>query len=241
MLGLAACAGRQEPPPVAQGDPRPMVAPTAPPPSPDFNVKVAKPLVVPAPPQLAALPEVPVPPPELTGMVPLVTPEVPRLVALPPVGAAPEPPQRGQPMARPAPSPEPAPAPTAPAAVPPPVVRPAPPPAALPAAGTATVAETRLLFRPGSAELPDGAPAALDQLAGLLTVADRQRLQLRAYASGSADAPVEARKLSLARALRVRDYLAGRGVDSVRVDLRPLGLGGGTSGPEDRVDLVPVN
>ncbi|MEI7608912.1 MAG: OmpA family protein, partial [Rhodospirillaceae bacterium] len=97
----------------------------------------------------------------------------------------------------------------------------------------------RLLFAPGSAELPAATSALLREIADALGREPAMRLKVLAYASGEADNPVPARRLSLQRALKVREALAGEGIASLRIDVLALGLGA-TAPPLDRVDLVPI-
>jgi outer membrane protein OmpA-like peptidoglycan-associated protein len=94
----------------------------------------------------------------------------------------------------------------------------------------------RVLFVVESDQLQDPAPGDLDGLAAKLKTND-QRLQIIAYASGSADQSSAARRLSLKRALTVREFLIERGVRSTRMDVRALGNQSG-EGPPDRVDIV---
>ena len=61
------------------------------------------------------------------------------------------------------------------------------------------------------------------------------RITLTAFADGKNLTARESRRLSLARALAVRDYLASKGISSSRVDVRALGVA--PDGLPDRVDL----
>lgn len=85
--------------------------------------------------------------------------------------------------------------------------------------------------------------ALLSGIAARMARDQNARLELRAYASGTEETRREARRLSLMRAINVREFLVGQGVRSTRIDVRALGSGveppsGRTS---DRVDLVLVN
>lgn len=64
-----------------------------------------------------------------------------------------------------------------------------------------------------------------------------QRLQIQAFASHNSNEESEARRISLARALAVRAFLLGNGIDPSRMDVRALGSNT-TSKMTDRVDLV---
>jgi hypothetical protein len=63
------------------------------------------------------------------------------------------------------------------------------------------------------------------------------RLQLKAYAGGTAETLSSARRLSLSRALSVRSFLIEQGIRSTRIDVRALGRAE-DSGPPERVDIV---
>ncbi len=95
-------------------------------------------------------------------------------------------------------------------------------------------------FAPGAADLEGDASRVLDTLAQSLKTAPHERIELVAYASGDTDQAIEARRVSLARAVAVRAYLIEHGVASSRIDVRALGnrvTGGGSA---DRVDLVTI-
>jgi len=97
-----------------------------------------------------------------------------------------------------------------------------------------------LAFARGSDQLSQETAKALDKLAGILQSHSGVRITLNAYAGTDGDmSPREARRLSLARALTVRDYLTGKGLPSGRIDVRALGANV-PSGDMDRVD-VKVN
>jgi outer membrane protein OmpA-like peptidoglycan-associated protein len=114
----------------------------------------------------------------------------------------------------------------------------APPPA--PAAAKAVEPKSgndlRLLFQSENDALSDDGKQVLDKIADKLKVNDA-RAQIIAYAAGTADQSSAARRLSLKRALSVREYLIAKGIRSQRMDLRALGNETG-EGPPDRVDIV---
>ncbi len=161
--------------------------------------------------------------------------------------APPPPPQVAATPPPPAPAPR-APAPrttaAAPAPEPAPQATPAPPAPAreqvaqLPAAGAALESgrALRIRFAANASKLPDSARADLKSLAGQLESDPGTRLQLLAYASGSAETASRARRTSLARALAVRSFLIDEGVRSTRIDVRALGTKA-AGGPADRVDV----
>ncbi len=108
-----------------------------------------------------------------------------------------------------------------------------------PPVDTTSMAQHRaILFAPGQT---DPMPAALNQLkamAGDLNVSltsAAARVQLLAYGGGRGDKSSDARRLSLKRALIVRQLLIDSGVPSERIDVRAMG--GAEGGPPDRVDI----
>ncbi len=112
--------------------------------------------------------------------------------------------------------------------------------AALPPADSiGTGGELRLLFAAESADLDDAAQAVLQDLADRMNEAPQSRIQLKAYAAGSAETASRARRLSLSRALSVRSFLIDEGIRSTRIDVRALGSGA-EDGPADRVDIAPA-
>ena len=97
-----------------------------------------------------------------------------------------------------------------------------------------------LRFAKGQTDVPADSRDLLGAIAAELAGNPRLRLQLAAHASASADDPVEARRLSLTRAVQLRSYLIDKGVASVRIDVRALGSRDLGDGPPDRVDLMLV-
>ena len=229
--------------PEAKPKAEPMVARAAPAP----KVAAPKPEVRPVagqPQQALAAPA-----PRVAVPAPVPTP-MPRVEAQPPVppprvAAAPR-------QERPAPVPPPAPRVAAPAQpqqevaavpepeAPPPAVAAAPAPqvAARPPAGLSSAGD-RIIFAEGSAKLPDDAKVVLQGVISRLSDDEESRIQLLAYAEGTAETASQARRLSLSRALAVRSYLIEQGVRSTRMDVRALG-NNFEDGPADRVDLVLV-
>ena len=66
--------------------------------------------------------------------------------------------------------------------------------------------------------------------------AGASRIQLEAYGGAPGDKSSDARRLSLKRALAVRQLLIDNGVPSNRIDVRAMG-GVDDKGPADRVDV----
>jgi outer membrane protein OmpA-like peptidoglycan-associated protein len=119
-----------------------------------------------------------------------------------------------------------------------PPLAPPPPAGAIPAA-LPPLSVDSLSFPAGSSLLPDAAEASLKTLAERMRAQPTSRLQLRAYAMGDVDSERQARQLSLARALAVRERLTALGVRSTRIDVRPLGIAAPPNNPDvrDRVDV----
>lgn len=128
-----------------------------------------------------------------------------------------------------------------------------PPPAAAPTAKAARVATlesgeadtadlTKRSSIPFSSGAEEPAPSALDtvrSLAGSLNAAlssGSARIQLEAYGGKPGDKSSDARRLSLKRALIVRQLLIDDGIPSERIDVRAMG-GASDGGPADRVDI----
>ena len=92
-------------------------------------------------------------------------------------------------------------------------------------------------FTHGSENIGNDILPTLDKLAGVLKAHSDVRVTLTAYAGLDATtAPRDARRLSLGRALAIRDYLTAKGIASGRIDVRALGANVVT-GEADRVDI----
>jgi outer membrane protein OmpA-like peptidoglycan-associated protein len=96
-----------------------------------------------------------------------------------------------------------------------------------------------VLFTRGSGNIDEKVVTTLDRLSGVLDSNPDVRVTLTAYADNTGSTPRDARRLSLTRALAVRDYLASKGIQDSRVDVRAEGANT-TAGYLDRVD-VKVN
>ena len=95
-------------------------------------------------------------------------------------------------------------------------------------------------FTPGATDLPQSSKATLDTVAAKLLANDALRVQLIAHATGSSDQAMEARRVSLARAVAVRAYLIDKGVRSLRMDVRALGNRADDGPTSDQVDLLLI-
>lgn len=97
-----------------------------------------------------------------------------------------------------------------------------------------------IYFERASDRLDDEGVIIAERLARILKNNATARITLTAYSdAGGLISPRKARKLSLKRALSVRDFLAVKGIPNTRVDVRPKGANV-PSGDMDRVD-VKVN
>jgi len=95
-----------------------------------------------------------------------------------------------------------------------------------------------ILFTRGSGTIDSQVITTLDKLSAVLTANPDVRITLIAYADSESSTPRDARRLSLTRALAVRDYLGNKGISDSRIDVRAEGAN--TTGYVDRVD-VKVN
>lgn len=213
---------------------KPAVAPLAPP------IQAPAPAVVPpqqarqeAPPAPVALPSQPV----LATAPPVVMPApgVAALTATPASATAPSPiapavSTAAVTVASAAP-PSPTLAPTTPVA----------PPVQMAAATSVGSPASAVKFKPGATELGSGAQPVLDSIANRLLANENLRVQLISHATGGADDAMEARRVSLARAVAVRAYLIDKGVRSLRIDVRALGNRSNEGSVADQVDLLVVS
>lgn len=92
-------------------------------------------------------------------------------------------------------------------------------------------------FAHGSENIDNDAIAKLNKLINILQAHGNVRITLTAYAGiDSGTSPRDARRLSLTRALAIRDYLTSKNISSGRIDVRALGANV-PSGDADRVDI----
>lgn len=96
-----------------------------------------------------------------------------------------------------------------------------------------------ILFAPQAADPAQSALGAIKFLAGDLNAAMTSasaRVQIQAFGGNRGDKGSDARRLSLKRALAIRQVLIDDGVPAERIDVRAMG-GADDSGPADRVDV----
>ncbi len=93
-------------------------------------------------------------------------------------------------------------------------------------------------FRKDATDLVPAAMTGIRQLAGNLNLAldqGAQRVQLEAFGGAPNDKGSDARRLSLKRALTIRQLLIDAGVPAGKIDVRAMG--GAADGAPDRVDV----
>jgi len=197
---------------------------------------VPMPAPMPKPPQSSDIPPPVLSPQPAREVVPMAPP------VAPPSPAAAKPPSVALATAASPPAAQPSPvvvASTPPGAAPATVAAPAPP-VQMAAATTVGAGLSAVKFGPGATELPPGPQPALDAVAARLLGNDNLRVQVIAHATGGADDSMEARRVSLARAVAVRAYLIDKGVRSLRIDVRALGNRADDGPAADQVDLMVV-
>jgi outer membrane protein OmpA-like peptidoglycan-associated protein len=94
---------------------------------------------------------------------------------------------------------------------------------------------SRVRFLTGKTEITEQAQVLLDDLAARL-MQSTVRVRLAAFSGRAGDLSSEARRLSLTRALAIRNYLSAKGITPDRVDV--LAFGGAADGVTDRVDVL---
>jgi outer membrane protein OmpA-like peptidoglycan-associated protein len=115
----------------------------------------------------------------------------------------------------------------------------APSPSSAPTAEPGLTKRSVILFAKDAADPAEGALKSIGFLASDLNAAmtgPSSRVELQAYGGAHGDKGSDARRLSLKRALAIRQILIGDGVSPDRIDVRAMG-GTDDSGPGDRVDV----
>jgi outer membrane protein OmpA-like peptidoglycan-associated protein len=108
-----------------------------------------------------------------------------------------------------------------------------------PAAEAGLTKRSVILFAKDAADPASGALGSIKFLAGDLNAAmtrSASRIELQAFGGNKGDKGSDARRLSLKRALAIRQVLIDDGVSPDRIDVRAMG-GSDDSGPADRVDV----
>jgi outer membrane protein OmpA-like peptidoglycan-associated protein len=177
------------------------------------------------------------PPPEsAASLIQTAPPPKPKPVPKPapqkPVTVAKQTPPPPKPKAQPAPEPAQSFLPSTPEPAPPRTASVAP---SEPGSGGA---RSSILFAPGAEEPPASALDTVKGMAASLSAAlwsGAASIQLEAYGGAHGDKSSDARRLSLKRALIVRQLLIDDGIPSERIVVRAMG--GASSGALDRVDI----
>lgn len=141
----------------------------------------------------------------------------------------------GAPAPKPAAKPAPKPTPTQVAKAEPPPAQSTP----APAAEAGLTKRSVILFAKDATDPAAGALGSIKFLAGDLNSAmtrSASRIELQAFGGAKGDKGSDARRLSLKRALAIRQVLIDDGVSPDRIDVRAMG-GADDSGPTDRVDV----
>lgn len=100
-----------------------------------------------------------------------------------------------------------------------------------------TNAPITLTFGPEEKDLPLSAATSLSSVTERMNADSNLRVQLLGYASSADDSPSSVRRMSLSRALSVREFLMDAGIQSTRIEVRALG-DQIESGNPNRVDVV---
>jgi len=98
-------------------------------------------------------------------------------------------------------------------------------------------AKLAIIFQSQKVQLTNIEQEKLEKLAIKLLNEPNQRLQLVAYATTASENASVARRLSLLRALEIRNILIGKGVSATTMSVRALG-DRVKSDPPDRVDII---
>lgn len=128
--------------------------------------------------------------------------------------------------------------PSAPAPAPPPPAQPTRTASAEPGPATELSKRSSILFTPGAEEPPPNALEAVKGMTASLTAAlwsGTAHIQLEAFGGKPGDKSSDARRLSLKRALIIRQLLIDDGIPSERIVVRAMG--GASDGASDRVDI----
>jgi outer membrane protein OmpA-like peptidoglycan-associated protein len=115
----------------------------------------------------------------------------------------------------------------------------APPPASATSGSEGLAKQGVILFAHNAAAPADSALDSIRLLAGQLNnglTRTQSRVELMAYGGNKGDKGSDARRLSLKRALAIRQVLIDAGVNSARIDVHAEG-GVDDTGPTDRVDV----
>ena len=114
--------------------------------------------------------------------------------------------------------------------------------AALPSdtkSSAARIEQVSMEFKPKLTALQNDQQSTLNsEVLNYLKKHDDARLQIQSFA-GEPGSDSDARRISLSRALSVREYLMGKGIEPSRMDVRAMG-NNTKEAPADRVDLILI-
>ncbi len=99
--------------------------------------------------------------------------------------------------------------------------------------------DRQMLFKGDDSQITASMATVLQEIQHNLEKNQSMRLQLHAFATGENGNPSSARRISLSRALSVREYLKNNGIRATRMDIRALG-DRTDKNPMDRVDFIFV-
>lgn len=94
------------------------------------------------------------------------------------------------------------------------------------------------VFESKSATLSDEMQAALDDTAEIMKKNRNKRLFLHTYSAADPLTPGKERQYALRRALIIRSYLTQKGINSLRIEMRPCGKNGAGEKIPDRADIL---
>lgn len=98
-----------------------------------------------------------------------------------------------------------------------------------------------LVYKGGEVDLSGDAAALIEKnVLENLALDPESRVRIMAYAAAEDGKEATSRRISLARALAVRSFLIGRGIDATRLDVRAMGLVPDRATTADKVDIILV-
>lgn len=109
-------------------------------------------------------------------------------------------------------------------------------PAVTPAEGTIQPITKTVVFDKDKSDLPDAAKGELGEMAEKIKQSATANVRIVAYASGTPEQASVAKRISLSRALAIRAFLIGKGVNQLNINVQALGnqVPGGEA---DRADV----
>lgn len=99
----------------------------------------------------------------------------------------------------------------------------------------------RIIFDENAQNIAESDKYNLDKIIEDLKVNKDKNISIWSYASSKETQIGEARRLSLKRAINLRQYFVDKGIDPTRIIVRALGNSGDNETPADRIDISVVN